>query len=566
MVHHKFKAFRDNNPDLSAICHVDFFYSAPDLSKADACHIWLSCLTEMAKDADPATKASMALLKEKYLKDKKNGNLRRYWDRRKLEQEAEKSQNEATMQTAITVNRTATRVVQSAEKQVNGHLEKIDSSVFSDDESSGQAAVRTSSVSSSSSLSTLSSTALSSPKKRKRSTMDGGSMSTRIEDGGESLLKSRKERFAAMDPSRFWKLRSGRTVEEILYISSLNMDANFKMRSYTIDFGCERTKAAFSDDEWMEMEELNDFQLPKLPESTERYLRDVRKALIKGQHVASVPVPEEDRYACELMLRAFLSWTQLYISKPCPFGNKDLSESFWCREAWPIMKVLLADVDGLTMIDGEKAGLESGKRRNTGRKVDTETPAPHKQDGRKVNLVARDTTDSRDWFIVESLKEWDEVSTKFLRELDVTLFKELHLIASHRLQEQPHSRFREQARFFSIYSGGRGFKTMEMRNCPFSSYTMLVHLYDSHLLPSTTGIWKQQAQGLAHLLQVRACAIATVRMYEACFNEETEDDSEEEEEEDDSDGEWLYDLSSNSVFDDTLGSSPIDAASSAFYS
>ncbi|KAG9069589.1 hypothetical protein KI688_010493 [Linnemannia hyalina] len=270
MVHHKFKAFRDNNPDLSAICHVDFFDSAPDLSEADACHIWLSCLAEMAKDADPATKASMALLKEKYLKDKKNGNLRRYWDRRKLEQEAEKSQNEATMQTAITVNRTATRVVQSAEKQVNGHLEKIDSSVFPDDESSGQAAVRTSSVSSSSSLSTLSSTALSSPKKRKRSTMVGGSMSTRIEDGGESLLKSRKERFAAMNPSRFWKLRSGRTVEEILYISSLNMDANFKMRSYTIDFGCERTKAAFSDDEWMEMEELNDFQLPKIPESTRR--------------------------------------------------------------------------------------------------------------------------------------------------------------------------------------------------------------------------------------------------------------------------------------------------------
>lgn len=131
MVHHKFKVFRDNNPDLSAICHVDFFDSAPDLSEADACHIRLSCLTELAKVADPATKASMALLKEKYLKDKKNGNLRRYWDRRKLEQEAEKSQNEAIMQTAITVNRTATRVVQSAEKQVNGHLKKIDSSVFS---------------------------------------------------------------------------------------------------------------------------------------------------------------------------------------------------------------------------------------------------------------------------------------------------------------------------------------------------------------------------------------------------------------------------------------------------
>ncbi|KAF9954074.1 hypothetical protein BGZ72_004936 [Mortierella alpina] len=87
-----------------------------------------------------------------------------------------------------------------------------------------------------------------------------------------------------------------------------------------------------------------------------------------------------------------LERSQLYILKPCPFGNKDLSESLWCREAWPIMKVLLADVDGLTMIGGEKAGLESGKRRDMGRKVDTETPAPRKQAGRKVDLVARDTT------------------------------------------------------------------------------------------------------------------------------------------------------------------------------
>ncbi|KAF9085577.1 hypothetical protein BGX27_003428 [Mortierella sp. AM989] len=284
------------------------------------------------------------------------------------------------MQTVITVNRTTTRVMQSAEKHANGNLDKLDGSIRADDDSSGQAATGTSPA--------LSSTSIlpSGPKKRK--------MMERI-------------RFVAMDSSLFWKFRSGRTVEEILFLSSLKTDANFKMRSYTIDFGCERTKAVFTEDEWKEMEELNDFQLPKLPESTERYLRDVRKALVKGEHVACVPVPEENRYSCELMLRAFLSWTQLYISKPCPFGNEDLSESFWCREAWPLIKGLLADVDGLTMIDGEKAGLESGKRRNMGRKVDTESPAPRKQAGRKVDLVARDTVNSRDWFIhfiVESLK------------------------------------------------------------------------------------------------------------------------------------------------------------------
>ncbi|KAI8349867.1 hypothetical protein B0O80DRAFT_142460 [Mortierella sp. GBAus27b] len=80
--------------------------------------------------------------------------------------------------------------------------------------------------------------------------------------------------------------------------------------------------------------------------------------------------------------------TLLYNTKPSPFGNRDLSESFWCREAWPILKGLLADVDDITMIDGEKSGLESGKRRNTGRKVDMESQTPRKQIGRKLDPQA----------------------------------------------------------------------------------------------------------------------------------------------------------------------------------
>ncbi|KAF8933613.1 hypothetical protein BGZ47_010785 [Haplosporangium gracile] len=449
---------------------------------------------------------------------------------------------------------------QSAEKNTNDDPDKLDNS--GGEPSNKSSATTPSALSSPSSIFNVN--PLPSAKKRKRPTVDAGSTLTSTKINIEPSMMSRKERFATMEQSQFWKLRSGRTVEEIVFNASLRQKANFKMRSYTIDFDCERTKSLFTKSEWKEMKELDDFQLPTLPESTEKYLRDLRKALVKGQHVALVPVPDEDQYSCELLLRAFLSWKQLYISKPCPFGNKDLSESFWCREAWPIIKVLLADVDGITMIDGEKAGLESGKRKNMGRKVDTEAPAPRKQAGRKVDLVARDTTNNRDWLIVESLKEWDEVSTKFLRELDVTLFKDLHLIASHRLQEQPHNQFRKQARFFSMYSGGRGFKTMEMRTSPFSSYIMLVHMYDSYLLPSIPGTWKQQAQGLAHLLQVRACATATVRMYEVTWNDETEDGNEEEEY--NSDGEWLYNYSSNQVFDDTLGSSPMDPTSSDFYS
>ncbi|ORZ27669.1 hypothetical protein BCR41DRAFT_392126 [Lobosporangium transversale] len=420
-------------------------------------------------------------------------------------------------------------------------LAKGAGSMLKDDGGTSSQVVNRASSVSSSSLSSLSF------KKRKRSITNINSTSMKTITAMTSAkpdLSSRKARFAAMDRSQFWKLRSGRAVEEVLYHASMKQEANFKMRSYTIDFGCERTRVLFTVDEWEEMKKVGDFQLPRLSETIERYLYDVRLALLRGEHVASTAYVNRVSYGFR---------TQLYVTKPCPFDNKDLSESFWTREAWPIMKGLLSDVDGVTMIDGEKAGLESGKRKNMGRKVDMETSPPRKQSGRKLDLVARDTTNKRDWFVVESHKEWDEVSTKFLHELDVTLFKDLHLISSHRFQEQPSSHFRSQARFFAIYSGGRGFKTMEMRASPFSAYIMLVHLYSSYQLPPTATVWKLQSQGLAHLLQVRSCVKRTVEMYETEESEKGDD-------------EWLYSSLEKHIYDETLGSSPTDPTSSDIYS
>ncbi|KAF9578614.1 hypothetical protein BGW38_005497, partial [Lunasporangiospora selenospora] len=387
---------------------------------------------------------------------------------------------------------------------------------------------------------------------QEQSALESSSMSTRSKAQREFDLSSREERFAAMDQSQFWRLKSGRAVEEVLYQASLKQEANFKMQSYMIDFGCGKTKALFSEDEWEEMKVLDDFQLPKLPESTEGYIRDVRKALVRGKHVTTVPVPEEDRYSCELVLKSLLSWTQLYVTNPCPF-DKDLPESFWSREGWPILKDLLWDVDGLTMIDDAKVILESGKRKNMRRKVDMGLTTSRKQTGRKLDLVARDTTNMRDWFIVENIKDWDEMSTNYLRELDMALFKDLHFIARRRLQDQYFVKFRSKARFFSVFSGGRGFKTVEMRAVPFSPYIMLVHLYYSFLLPTSVTTWKPQMQGLVHLLQVRNCVAETIKLYNALSNMETNEENEGGEE---SDGEWLYSHSSRRAFDEDLGSSP----------
>ncbi|KAF8935076.1 hypothetical protein BGZ58_005267 [Dissophora ornata] len=63
-----------------------------------------------------------------YYVDKNFGTMWQYWGRRRIE--SERPEKEAKVQTAITVNRTTARVMQSVEKHASVHLEKIDDSVF----------------------------------------------------------------------------------------------------------------------------------------------------------------------------------------------------------------------------------------------------------------------------------------------------------------------------------------------------------------------------------------------------------------------------------------------------
>lgn len=150
--------------------------------------------------------------------------------------------------------------------------------------------------------------------------------------------------------------------------------------------------------------------------------------------------------------------TSLYAEEPSAFANSALTEAFWCREAWPLLMNLLSDVHGISMIDGEKQGFESAQHRNHERRADMESAPPRKRSGAKLDLVAHDFVNKLDWFVVENPKEWDQHSTKFLAELGVKLFRNLHLIAVHRLAEAPSADFREEARFFSIYAGGEHLK------------------------------------------------------------------------------------------------------------
>ncbi|KAG0355214.1 hypothetical protein BGZ54_001252, partial [Gamsiella multidivaricata] len=200
MVHHKLEEYFTKHPNLPACGHFDFFDSVPELSEINACSVWIGGLTELAKDSDPKTEASLILLKERYYADKKNGALKRYWSNRRLEQEAERSEKEARVRTIITVNRTTARVMHSAEKNAIDHLDTFNGPVSQailrcfliqdNSESSSRAAARMSSAPSSSSSSSSSAPSF---KKRKRSTTDGDLTSTTTTTSTEPDLSNQKE-------------------------------------------------------------------------------------------------------------------------------------------------------------------------------------------------------------------------------------------------------------------------------------------------------------------------------------------------------------------------------------
>ena len=174
----------------------------------------------------------------------------------------------------------------------------------------------------------------------------------------------------------------------------------------------------------------------------------------------------------------------------------------------------MGNIDGITMIDGEKTTYESKIRRNKDRRLDVEGQVPRKQKGKNVDLVGRDTRSQKDWFIVESMATWDEMSSKYLTEASVTLFKELHMLATSRILEANSEQFVEIARFFAVYSGGPGFKTFQLRPTKNSPYIFLHQAHTSHVLPSEPLAWIPQIKGIAHLLRVRASTCGNISFFQ----------------------------------------------------
>lgn len=95
-------------------------------------------------------------------------------------------------------------------------------------------------------------------------------------------------------------------------------------------------------------------------------------------------------------------------------------------------------------------------------KTITEKKTKRNAAGSKLDLIARDTLNHRDWCVGEAKKDWDELSSEHLKHTAVDLFKNLHLISIYRCKEWG-ADFKKEARFFSFFSEGK-FSYWQERN------------------------------------------------------------------------------------------------------
>ncbi|KAG0358249.1 hypothetical protein BGZ54_010505 [Gamsiella multidivaricata] len=131
------------------------------------------------------------------------------------------------------------------------------------------------------------------------------------------------------------------------------------------------------------------------------------------------------------------------------------------------------------------------------------------------------------------------------------------MIAMHRNHEARNAAFSSQARFFSLYAGDRGFRTFELCPAGPESYVTLFKAYPSYKLPETMKGLVPQFQSLTHLLQVRMCMLATIRLYQSLRSQEQEKLAGEDDVFVDDDDDWIYENHTIHCDDPTLASSPI---------
>ncbi|KAK5827662.1 hypothetical protein F5H01DRAFT_399229 [Linnemannia elongata] len=162
----------------------------------------------------------------------------------------------------------------------------------------------------------------------------------------------------------------------------------------------------------------------------------------------------------------------------------------------------LDDIDDAFLIDGEKSGLDSTRRRNSSRALNNDGYVERRRIGKKMDLVARNVTHQLDWMIMERQTSFDPQSSEFLREHGIGLLRETSTIGKNKIQGKDDSSSNACSRSFVPYGGEPGCQSFEV--CPgLKNFVLLMKDHGRFSLPPTMVNIRPFVRGFVHLLQIR---------------------------------------------------------------
>ncbi|KAK3833215.1 MAG: hypothetical protein J3R72DRAFT_233056 [Linnemannia gamsii] len=168
-------------------------------------------------------------------------------------------------------------------------------------------------------------------------------------------------------------------------------------------------------------------------------------------------------------------------------------------------------MSSIFMVDGEKRGLDSSRRRNMGRRFNPEEPT-RRRCGKKLDLICRDEHLLHDWMVVERMRHWDLQSTKLLKEFGCDVLRETVTIAHNRMFEVS-AVFRRSCVFFGGYTGDTGFGFFQLHPATEESYVLIMEPQQFYTLPRTKNNLHEPFKGLVKLLRIRTAVKSTIEAY-----------------------------------------------------
>ncbi|CAG8532643.1 3996_t:CDS:10 [Paraglomus occultum] len=283
------------------------------------------------------------------------------------------------------------------------------------------------------------------------------STSTSSEDDCEFGLKDSDlftQRFAELETSKKWKLKSGTYVEDVLYELGMTCQYHNLVHSFILDPEDPFIKNAFTEEELFEIiEKKNGEDQLEIDDELLEYIdtfakasqilnynlfssstQEIREALNTPHSRLGQNYNPQTDFMYEHVRTTVMDWVRLLEMQPNPL-TLAMPEGWYCVNVWRTIDIAFSDTPYTYVIGGEKVGVACtcSERKNRYRTLANVGPIQRKAIGKKGDAYVRTIGSTQiDWAVSEAGAKWEGVhGTKLMTECGLSLPRTLKDILVH---------------------------------------------------------------------------------------------------------------------------------------